>query len=651
MRKIIPFVVFTIGCLSAELSLAQQVSQYLISANAWMSSKYSGHFDDLMTDRLGTATANNNFMNAQIVRIGGWNYEHEAIFKNKEFFAGMCQTIKNAGAEPLVQIPADLSDSEILQWMDHFQSQGLDIKYYSCGNEPFLGKSFQDVSWVADYTKRISNAIRTKKPDAIIYAMDFYNLGATINSVNELLGTGANSITGKNSSGQYYVDVVCWHDYQAGINNGDISGTLNTISGVLSKLNQINAGRAENRPLRWAITEFNTTYANDIVANWAKTYEFWAGQYFAALANFAMQNGAYSLHPWSIQESGSNQGNGDLSMFNGDDSPRSTAVHWTLLGRTTRSTYIPSSSGQQNVTTIASYDENGYTLMIVNGSASSYSKGVNFSGASIELTNGNSIQVGAYETKVYLYDSNGSLLESTQYNGSMTEATTYPYVSWIGPKDPCKSYVSIPDFNSVTLQSENYCSMSGIQIETTNDDGGGSNIGYIDASDWLIYPITVTNEGLYTINFRNAGESAQGRMDIFVDDEFVASVTFDPTGGWQNWSNTIVDVPLSVGSYNLKLIATQGGFNLNWMEITIALDVSTQNTLKKQLVIRQTSNQELWISEVDPGLKTIYLIDLNGRIIGQGLVNNGVSIIPLANASSGLYFLSTGTWQKKVFIK
>ena len=33
--------------------------------------------------------------------------------------------------------------------------------------------------------------------------------------------------------------------------------------------------------------------------------------------------------------------------------------------------------------------------------------------------------------------------------------------------------------------------MAGVQVETTTDAGGGQNVGYIDAGDWMSYDVTM----------------------------------------------------------------------------------------------------------------------------------------------------------------
>ncbi|MES1190933.1 MAG: cellulase family glycosylhydrolase [Steroidobacter sp.] len=124
-----------------------------------------------------------------------------------------------------------------------------------------------------------------------------------------------------------------------------------------------------------------------------------------------------------------------------------------------------------------------------------------------------------------------------------------------------------------TLQAENYSYMSGIQTETTTDVGGGLDVGWIDAGDWLSYvntPVTIPSTGTYTIAFRVASLNGGGKFSFEEagGGTQYAVVTVPSTGGWQNWTTVKVHVTLSAGSHGFGIGASTGGWNLNWFSIT-----------------------------------------------------------------------------------
>ncbi len=61
---------------------------------------------------------------------------------------------------------------------------------------------------------------------------------------------------------------------------------------------------------------------------------------------------------------------------------------------------------------------------------------------------------------------------------------------------------------STVIQAEDYTYMAGIQTEATTDAGGGLNVGYIEAGDWMSYNVTIPVAGTYKIIYRVASPNA-----------------------------------------------------------------------------------------------------------------------------------------------
>ena len=122
------------------------------------------------------------------------------------------------------------------------------------------------------------------------------------------------------------------------------------------------------------------------------------------------------------------------------------------------------------------------------------------------------------------------------------------------------------------IESENYSVMSGIQTEACTDTGGGLDIGYTNAGDYMKYLVFVQAAGNYDINFRMAGNG--GKASLYYDDAtntaFIGSVTFTATGGWQTWKDFKFPVILTPGAHTLKVTVDNEGFNLNYMNFVSA---------------------------------------------------------------------------------
>ncbi|MGI4832063.1 MAG: Ig-like domain-containing protein [Janthinobacterium lividum] len=135
------------------------------------------------------------------------------------------------------------------------------------------------------------------------------------------------------------------------------------------------------------------------------------------------------------------------------------------------------------------------------------------------------------------------------------------------------------------LEAENYDGQSGIQTEPTADVGGGLNVGYLDAGDYLDYNVTAATNSAYSIQFRVASwvNEAQLQLQRLYGLEGVATlatVTLPNTGGGQVWQTVTVDnITLGVGDQKLRVKFLTSGFNLNWLNFAYTAAASSRTAL------------------------------------------------------------------------
>jgi endoglucanase len=165
-----------------------------------------------------------------------------------------------------------------------------------------------------------------------------------------------------------------------------------------------------------------------------------------------------------------------------------------------------------------------------------------------------------------------------------------------------------------TIQAEAYSHMNGVQLETTSDSGGGQNVGWIDANDWMAYsnsPVNIPTTGAYDIEYRVA--SATGGGNITFEEAggtpTYGSIALPNTGGWQNWQTVTQRVSLSAGVHRFGIKVNSGGFNLNWFRI---IPVQTQ-TWAPLPAIKQSGH--LWVNA-----NTNQRVDLRGTNLGNWLI-------------------------------
>jgi len=115
----------------------------------------------------------------------------------------------------------------------------------------------------------------------------------------------------------------------------------------------------------------------------------------------------------------------------------------------------------------------------------------------------------------------------------------------------------------------------GVRLEKSTDTGGGFNVGWARAGDWLNYTIKVEKPGNYTIHTRVASLGRGGSFHYKLD--FVDATpqqTVPDTGGWQNWVTLTTTIHLPAGRHVLQLHEDAPGAgsngdvgNFNWIKI------------------------------------------------------------------------------------
>ncbi|UXE67974.1 MAG: serine hydrolase [Chryseotalea sp. WA131a] len=114
-------------------------------------------------------------------------------------------------------------------------------------------------------------------------------------------------------------------------------------------------------------------------------------------------------------------------------------------------------------------------------------------------------------------------------------------------------------------EAEDFNGMCGVDVEPTMDTGGGDNVGYLDATDWLSYSIDPEDSGAYQLSFRVASPDGGGKIKVLANFENIAVVDIPKTDGWQTWKTVTINVDLAKEKQTLTLQVVRDGFNLNWI--------------------------------------------------------------------------------------
>lgn len=137
------------------------------------------------------------------------------------------------------------------------------------------------------------------------------------------------------------------------------------------------------------------------------------------------------------------------------------------------------------------------------------------------------------------------------------------------------------------IEAEDFADMDGIQTENTTDIGGGLNVGWIDDNDWLEYECNVERDGAYSADFRVASQTSGGTLKFLVGGVEKFTITIPVTGGWQSWTTISASLDLERGLTTIRLVAQNGGFNINWQEFTWIASAVTNPVLAQKFQLYQ----------------------------------------------------------------
>ena len=113
-----------------------------------------------------------------------------------------------------------------------------------------------------------------------------------------------------------------------------------------------------------------------------------------------------------------------------------------------------------------------------------------------------------------------------------------------------------------------------VDIQATTDTGGGYNIAWVKATEWLNYTVSIAAAGTYSFDVRVAANGSGGSFHIEVDGvNKTGSIAVPNTGGWQTWTTvTKTGISISAGTHVFKVVMDANGSsgsvgNFNWFAI------------------------------------------------------------------------------------
>jgi endoglucanase len=113
-----------------------------------------------------------------------------------------------------------------------------------------------------------------------------------------------------------------------------------------------------------------------------------------------------------------------------------------------------------------------------------------------------------------------------------------------------------------------YRTAEGVDIEATSDTGGGYDVGWAYAGEWMEYTIWVDEPGFYDMNLRYAATAAATVQITSNNLDKTGSWALASTGGSQTWATAGKQVFLEFGRQKLRVSVTGGNPNMNWVRLS-----------------------------------------------------------------------------------
>lgn len=170
-----------------------------------------------------------------------------------------------------------------------------------------------------------------------------------------------------------------------------------------------------------------------------------------------------------------------------------------------------------------------------------------------------------------------NLTNTTFTDTNVNNGTTYFYriiaVNQVGTTASARisavpNIIIIDAFSQI--EAEEFNEGQTVQLENTQDTGGGQNVGFIDTNDFLVYENVDFGSGAASVNVRIAsGANFVGTMELRlggISGTLIGTVSFGNTGGYQSWVTRQANIEETSGIRDLYLVFNGGDGigNVNW---------------------------------------------------------------------------------------
>lgn len=275
----------------------------------------------------------------------------------------------------------------------------------------------------------------------------------------------------------------------------------------------------------------------------------------------------------------------------------------------------------------------------------------------------NITSAGTYEVTAVITDANGNQKTS----GVRTITAHVPQTPYNNIAHPIPGTIQVEEFDvggngfayfDSSPGSETAVSFrtgEDVDMENCTDAGGGYNIGWATAGEWLEYTVNVDQSGVYDLELRVACNGDNRNMRILMDGvDITGNVAIPNTAGWQVWQTVAVNgIDLTAGGKIMRIVIGEVDYiNLNYVTFTESTVTGNKGTEEGDFECFPNPYRES-VTIKKSGEFTFLITDVTGAVVETGhgqAVQSAGAMLP-----SGVYFLmvkdATGVQLTKKIIK
>lgn len=279
-----------------------------------------------------------------------------------------------------------------------------------------------------------------------------------------------------------------------------------------------------------------------------------------------------------------------------------------------------SSSSDIKISAFTSPDQKQLTLVLINKAASESSVALNLNSYSA----GSSAVYRTVFNGTDRFTPVGSLSGNTVTLPAQSVVTVALGFSEDGPPPVIPGFPEKPTSRSAyePIEAELYNSMSGIQTDLM-DDNGGRSVGYIENGDYIGYTGVDFGTGATGFQTRISSATSGGSIQIRLDspnNPATATIAVPGTGSWGTWTDISANLSGIAGKHDLYLYFSGSSgylFNVDWFKFTALSNTGKVGDLNGDGAIDEMDYvlmKQYLLGEINdlPAEDDLYAADLDG---------------------------------------